>query len=83
MGRYYVMDRDKRWERVEKVYNVMVFGEGEYVNFVLEVVEKLYEKGNIDEFVILIVVFENGKFIVIINEYDSIIFFNFRFDRVR
>ncbi|ACM60502.1 phosphoglycerate mutase [Caldicellulosiruptor bescii] len=83
MGRYYAMDRDKRWERVEKAYNAMVFGEGEYASSGLEAVEKSYEKGNTDEFVIPTVVLENGKPVATINEHDSIIFFNFRPDRAR
>jgi len=83
MGRYYAMDRDKRWERVEKAYNAMVFGEGEYASSGLEAVEKSYKKGNTDEFVIPTVVLENGKPVATINEHDSIIFFNFRPDRAR
>lgn len=83
MGRYYAMDRDKRWDRVEKAYNAMVFGEGEFANSGVEAVEKSYQIGNTDEFVLPTVIIENGKPVAKINEHDSIIFFNFRPDRAR
>jgi len=83
MGRYYAMDRDKRWERVEKAYNAMVFGEGEYANSSIEAIEKSYSMGNTDEFVLPTVIMNQNKPVATIKENDSIIFFNFRPDRAR
>lgn len=83
MGRYYVMDRDNRWDRVEKAYNAMVLGQGETASSGVEAIKQSYDAGNNDEFVLPTVVMENGKPVATIKENDSIIFFNFRPDRAR
>ena len=83
MGRYYVMDRDNRWDRVEKAYNAMVLGKGETASTGVEAIQQSYEAGKNDEFVEPTVVMENGKPVATIKENDSIIFFNFRPDRAR
>lgn len=78
-GRYYPMDRDKRWERVEKGYNAMVHGEGEFNENPEEAVRASYEKGITDEFMEPVVCDREGM----ISNGDSVIFFNFRPDRAR
>ena len=83
MGRFYAMDRDNRWDRVEKAYNALTLGEGELVGNAEEAVRKSYEEGVTDEFVTPKVVVENGVPVATINEGDSILFFNFRPDRAR
>ena len=82
-GRYYAMDRDKRWDRVEKAYNALVKGEGLKANTAREAVEKSYDKNVVDEFVVPTVICDNGKPIAKISENDSVIFYNFRPDRAR
>ena len=80
IGRYYIMDRDNRWERVEKGYNCLLFGEGNKASSAIEGVKKSYEEGVTDEFVLPIVVGgEESR----IHDNDSIIFFNYRPDRAR
>lgn len=83
MGRYYAMDRDNRWDRVEKAYNAMVKGEGIAANDGVGAVAASYEDGKTDEFVIPAVVMENGAPVATIKDNDSVIFFNFRPDRAR
>ena len=79
-GRYYAMDRDKRWERTEKAYRALVLGEGEHAENAVSGVERSYEQGVTDEFVIPFIVGENdGR----ITAGDGIVFFNFRPDRAR
>ena len=78
-GRYYAMDRDNRWERVELAYNAMVLGEGEKASSAVEAMENSYHDNKSDEFVLPVVVNENGK----IKNGDSVVFFNFRPDRAR
>ncbi|WP_163183008.1 2,3-bisphosphoglycerate-independent phosphoglycerate mutase [Neobacillus sedimentimangrovi] len=81
-GRYYSMDRDKRWERVEKSYRAMVYGEGPTYTNPLEVVEDSYAHGIFDEFVIpSVMVKENGEPVATIKDDDAVIFYNFRPDR--
>ncbi|WP_138203737.1 2,3-bisphosphoglycerate-independent phosphoglycerate mutase [Haloimpatiens lingqiaonensis] len=82
-GRYYAMDRDNRWERVELAYNALVLGKGEEVNSALEGIEKSYNDNKTDEFVLPTIVLEDGKPTATIKNGDSIIFFNFRPDRAR
>ena len=83
-GRYYAMDRDKRWDRVEKAYNAMVIGEGERNSSSIKAIEESYEKGITDEFVLpTVIVDEKDKPIAAIRDNDSVIFFNFRADRAR
>ena len=79
MGRYYAMDRDNRWERVEKAYAAMVYGEGEKATDAVKAVADSYAKDVTDEFVIPTVI-EGGK---TISEGDSVILYNFRPDRAR
>jgi 2,3-bisphosphoglycerate-independent phosphoglycerate mutase len=82
-GRYYVMDRDNRWDRVEKAYNALVLGEGEKADCPICAVQNTYDKGENDEFVLPTVVIENGQPTATVKENDSVIFFNFRPDRAR
>ena len=88
-GRYYAMDRDNNWNRVEKAYNAMVKGEGhkitDPVKAVLESYETIDENGAAltDEFIIPMVVCDNDKPVAKISANDSVIFFNFRPDRAR
>ncbi len=78
MGRYYAMDRDNRWDRVEKAYSAFVYGEGNHGTPV-EVMEKSYADGVTDEFVVPAVTCEGGR----VSAGDSVVFFNFRPDRAR
>ncbi|MGN0164823.1 MAG: 2,3-bisphosphoglycerate-independent phosphoglycerate mutase [Lachnospiraceae bacterium] len=82
-GRYYAMDRDNRWDRVEKAYSALVYGEGIEAENAIDAVAKSYEEGVTDEFVVPTVVVKDGKPLATIKENDSIIFFNFRPDRAR
>ena len=82
-GRYYAMDRDNRWDRVEKAYNALVCGEGNQAINAIDAVQASYDNGENDEFVIPTVITENGTPIATIKENDSVIFFNFRPDRAR
>ena len=79
MGRYYAMDRDNRWERVEKAYAAMVYGEGVQADCPVCAVENSYKDGVTDEFVVPCFI-KGGE---TIKENDSVIFFNFRPDRAR
>lgn len=79
-GRYYVMDRDNRWDRVEKGYNCLLFGEGEHAPSAIEGVKASYANGVTDEFVLPTAILgEESR----IHDNDSIIFFNYRPDRAR
>ena len=82
-GRYYAMDRDNHWDRVEKAYRAMTLGEGVTANSALEAVTQSYAKGETDEFIQPTVVMEDGAPVATIGDGDSIIFFNFRPDRAR
>ncbi|MBI5047620.1 MAG: 2,3-bisphosphoglycerate-independent phosphoglycerate mutase [Deltaproteobacteria bacterium] len=82
-GRYYAMDRDNRWERIEKAYRAIKNGEGKLVQSAVEAVSEAYKKGETDEFVLPKVIAENNKPVATINAGDGIIFFNFRADRAR
>lgn len=82
-GRYYVMDRDNRWERVEKAYNALTKGEGAQATDAVTAMEASYAQGVTDEFVEPTVIMENGQAIGRISDKDSVIFFNFRPDRAR
>lgn len=84
IGRYYAMDRDKRWERTERAYNLLVNGEGERAIDPVSAIKQSYERGLTDEFIEPIVVEnEKGEPVATIQENDSVIFFNFRPDRAR
>ncbi|MBB6281911.1 2,3-bisphosphoglycerate-independent phosphoglycerate mutase [Geobacillus subterraneus] len=81
-GRYYSMDRDKRWDRVEKAYRAMVYGEGPTYHDPLECIEDSYKNGIYDEFVLpSVIVREDGRPVATIQDHDAIIFYNFRPDR--
>ena len=84
IGRYYIMDRDNRWDRVEKGYNCLLFGEGNHAATACEAVKKSYEEGVTDEFVLPTAI---GSEDVVnesrIHDNDAIIFFNYRPDRAR
>lgn len=83
-GRFYSMDRDKRWNRTELAYKAMVKGEGEKILSATQAIEESYQKEIFDEFVIPTVITNmNGEPIAKIEKNDSIIFFNFRKDRAR
>lgn len=83
-GRYYAMDRDKRWDRVEKAYRVMTEGKGESAASALEAVEKSYAKGETDEFVLPTAILQaDGTPVATVQPEDGMIFFNFRGDRAR
>ncbi len=83
MGRYYAMDRDNRWDRVEKAYRALTAGEGEQASSGVEAVAQSYAKDVTDEFVLPTVVVKDGKPVATVQDGDSIIFFNFRPDRAR
>ena len=78
-GRYYAMDRDNNWDRVEKTYAAMVYGEGEKAECPVCAVKNSYDKGVTDEFVVPVVVDGGAQ----VKPNDSVIFFNFRPDRAR
>lgn len=80
-GRYYAMDRDKRWERVNLAYNAIAHSEGPIFTSAQEVVKASYSEQVMDEFVIPSVIVEDGKPVAKIEDHDAIIFFNFRPDR--
>ena len=82
-GRFYSMDRDKRWDRVEKGYKALVYGEGEKATSAISAIEASYQKEVFDEFVEPTVICNGDEPIATINNNDSVIFFNFRPDRAR
>ncbi|MHB1921225.1 MAG: 2,3-bisphosphoglycerate-independent phosphoglycerate mutase [Chitinophagaceae bacterium] len=83
-GRYYAMDRDKRWERVKLAYNALVKGEGEKTQDILQAIEQSYQQGVTDEFIQpLIAVDDHQQALTTIKDGDVVICFNFRTDRCR
>ncbi|MFH1016675.1 MAG: 2,3-bisphosphoglycerate-independent phosphoglycerate mutase [Pseudomonadota bacterium] len=83
-GRYFTMDRDKRWERVDKGYRAMVLGEGEKAATPKEALAKAYARGETDEFVLpTVMTADDGNPMARIREGDGVICFNFRPDRMR
>ena len=82
-GRFYAMDRDKRWERVKKCYDALVYGEGNKATSTTIAIEDSYQKEVFDEFVEPTVICNGDTPIATIQENDSVIFFNFRPDRAR
>ena len=82
-GRYYAMDRDNRWDRVEKAYAALVYGEGEQAADPVQAMADSYDKEVTDEFVLPTVIVENEKPVATVKPNDSVIFFNFRPDRAR
>ena len=83
MGRYYAMDRDNRFERVEKAYAALTYGEGLTASNAAEAMQQSYDAGVTDEFVVPTVVLTDGKPTATIQAQDSVIFYNFRPDRAR
>ncbi len=83
MGRYYAMDRDNRWDRVEKAYNAMVLGDGVKAESAVTAIKESYNNDVTDEFVLPTVIEKDGKPLGRIKDGDSVIFFNFRPDRAR
>lgn len=84
IGRYYAMDRDKRWERTKLAYDLIVKGEGKKTSDVLQAIQESYDNEISDEFIKPIVVTsENGDPVATLQEDDVVIFFNFRTDRGR
>ncbi|MCI9545260.1 MAG: 2,3-bisphosphoglycerate-independent phosphoglycerate mutase [Lachnospiraceae bacterium] len=83
MGRYYAMDRDNRWERVEKAYKAMAQGEGKEASCPVCAVKESYAAEVTDEFVEPIVVTQEGKPVATVKDGDSVVFYNFRPDRAR
>ncbi len=79
IGRIYAMDREQRYDRVEKAYNMLVLGKGRKYNSCSEAIEKAYEDGETDEFFEPTIIDENAK----IQDNDSVIFYNYRSDRAR
>ena len=82
-GRYYAMDRDNNWDRIEKAYNAMVLGDGQKAGSVTEAIDASYANDVTDEFVVPTVIEADGKPVATVKENDSVIFFNFRPDRAR
>lgn len=83
MGRYWAMDRDKRWERTQRAYKALVFGEGNRSISIGNVIESSYQKDITDEFIEpTLITYENNSVFTVKND-DSVVFFNFRQDRAR
>ncbi|OQB48621.1 MAG: 2,3-bisphosphoglycerate-independent phosphoglycerate mutase [bacterium ADurb.Bin157] len=82
-GRFYAMDRDNRWERVEKAYQAMVLGVGNRASDPVVAMEASYKVNVTDEFVVPVIIEENNTPVALINEGDGILAFNFRADRMR
>ncbi|MGN8630363.1 2,3-bisphosphoglycerate-independent phosphoglycerate mutase [Blautia sp. HCP3S3_G3] len=82
-GRYYAMDRDNRWDRVELAYKALTKGEGVKGTDAAEAVQASYDDGKTDEFVLPTVIEKDGKPVTVISDKDSVVFFNFRPDRAR
>jgi 2,3-bisphosphoglycerate-independent phosphoglycerate mutase len=84
IGRYYAMDRDKRWERTQRAYELLVHAKGEPATDPLLAIKRSYERGVTDEFVEpIVMVRESGEPVARIQDGDAVIFFNFRPDRAR
>lgn len=82
-GRYYAMDRDNRWDRVELAYKALTKGEGVKGTDAAEAVQASYDAEKTDEFVLPTVIEKDGKPVAVISDKDSVVFFNFRPDRAR
>ena len=84
IGRYYAMDRDKRWERVQQAYDLIVHGKGLKTMSAIDAIQKSYEEGVTDEFIKpIILTNESGSPVATIKDDEVVIFFNFRTDRGR
>jgi 2,3-bisphosphoglycerate-independent phosphoglycerate mutase len=82
-GRYYGMDRDNRWERVQEAYDMLVSGIGKTGTCPIQIVEDSYKSGDTDEFIKPTLVYRDGKPVALVEDSDAVIFFNFRSDRPR
>ena len=82
-GRYYAMDRDNRWDRVEKAYAALVYGEGNEAADAVEAIQASYDNDKTDEFVLPTVIEKDGQPTGVVSDKDSVVFFNFRPDRAR
>jgi 2,3-bisphosphoglycerate-independent phosphoglycerate mutase len=82
-GRYYAMDRDRRWDRTQLAYRAVVLGQGPHETDPLEAIRKSYEAGKTDEFMLPVVIVENGKSVAPMRDGDAVICFNYRADRMR
>jgi 2,3-bisphosphoglycerate-independent phosphoglycerate mutase len=83
-GRYYAMDRDKRWERTERAYRAMVLGEGRAATSAVVAMKQSYEAGITDEFTEPVVITKpTGEPLTLVHDDDAVVFFNFRADRAR
>jgi 2,3-bisphosphoglycerate-independent phosphoglycerate mutase len=82
-GRYYGMDRDRRWDRTELVFRAITRGDGTKVTDPLDAIRKAYESGTTDEFMLPVVVTENGSPVAPMHDGDAVICFNYRSDRMR
>lgn len=83
-GRYFAMDRDFRWQRTKKVYDLLTLGEGERAFSVKEAVQNSYQRGRTDEFLLPTLIFnKDSQPVALIADGDGVIFFNFREDRAR
>jgi 2,3-bisphosphoglycerate-independent phosphoglycerate mutase len=84
VGRYYTMDRDKRWERVKKGFDLMVQGKGKHTQDIVKAIQESYDEGVTDEFIKpIVVVDDKNKPLTTIQQGDVVICFNFRTDRLR
>ncbi|MDD2425778.1 MAG: 2,3-bisphosphoglycerate-independent phosphoglycerate mutase [Bacteroidales bacterium] len=84
VGRYYAMDRDKRWERIKLAYDLVTEGKGGFFTDAVAAIQNSYDSGVTDEFIKpLAAVGKDGKPVGIVKENDAVIFFNFRNDRAR
>jgi 2,3-bisphosphoglycerate-independent phosphoglycerate mutase len=82
-GRYWAMDRDRRWERVERAWRALVMGEGVEAESATQAIEASYGAGVADEFVEPVVLTQGGQPVATVNDGDAVVFFNFRPDRAR
>lgn len=82
-GRYFAMDRDRRWERTQKAYEVIVKGIGEHAKSPNEAIQNSYQKMRSDEFILPTVIVENDHPVATVSKNDGVVFFNFRIDRPR
>jgi 2,3-bisphosphoglycerate-independent phosphoglycerate mutase len=82
-GRYYAMDRDRRWERTQLAYDAIVYGAGTHVTDPIVAIQQAYEAGKTDEFILPVVVTEGGMPVARMQDGDAVICFNYRSDRMR
>ena len=82
-GRYYAMDRDNRWDREQKAYEVLTEGKGNQATDPVAAMQASYDEGVTDEFVVPVAIMEDGKPVATIKDKDTVIFYNFRPDRAR